>query len=196
MTDRIEVTLYTRDDCPLCDKAKASMRAAASLHRLPIVIREVDIDRDPALRERFTNDVPVIYVGEREAFRHRVTPDEFAAYVKGNTNKTQSPLANEKCVPCHGGVPAVKGEELDALRRELGGDWRVVNEHHLEKDFAFPDFATALAFTNRIGAIADAEGHHPDLLLGWGKVRVTIWTHAIDGLSRSDFVLAAKIDAA
>jgi len=105
-----------------------------------------------------------------------------------------SSLANEKCVPCRGGVPALKGEELRTVQAELGADWRVVEEHHLEKEFTFPNFVSALAFTNRIGAIAEEEGHHPDIYLAWGKVRVTIWTHKIDGLTRSDFILAAKID--
>ena len=103
-------------------------------------------------------------------------------------------LANEKCVPCRGGVPALKGEELRALQAELGGGWRVVDEHHLEKEFTFPDFATGLELTNRVGALAEEEGHHPDIYLAWGKVRITIWTHKVDGLTRSDFVLAAKID--
>src|SRR4029077_11378055 len=107
---------------------------------------------------------------------------------------TMSSLANEKCIPCRGGVPALKGEELAALALELGGAWRVVDEHHLEKEFRFPDFAQALAFTNKVGAIAEEEGHHPDIYLAWGKVRVTIWTHKVDGLTRSDFVLAAKIE--
>ena len=105
-----------------------------------------------------------------------------------------SSLANEKCIPCRGGVPALKGEKLAALARELGADWRVVDEHHLEREFRFPDFAQALAFTNKVGAIAEEEGHHPDIYLAWGKVRVTIWTHKVDGLTRSDFVLAAKIE--
>jgi glutaredoxin len=78
----VEVTLYTRRPCFLCDKAKASIRAAASLHRLPIELLEVDVDRDASLRERFTNDVPVIYVNGVEAFRHRVSPQEFADYVQ------------------------------------------------------------------------------------------------------------------
>ncbi|MDP9360987.1 MAG: 4a-hydroxytetrahydrobiopterin dehydratase [Acidobacteriota bacterium] len=103
-------------------------------------------------------------------------------------------LADETCVPCRGDVPAIKGEELSALAASLGGGWRVVEEHHLEKEVTFPDFAQALAFTNRVGAIAEAEGHHPDIYLAWGKVRVTIWTHKVDGLTRADFVLAAKID--
>jgi 4a-hydroxytetrahydrobiopterin dehydratase len=106
-----------------------------------------------------------------------------------------SKLATEKCIPCRGGVPPLKGEELRSLARELGDAWRVVDEHHLERELAFPDFATALAFTNRVGAIAEEEGHHPDIYLAWGKVRIAIWTHKIDGLTRSDFVLAAKIDA-
>lgn len=103
-------------------------------------------------------------------------------------------LANEKCVPCRGGVPALEGEELRTLEGELGGGWQVVDAHHLEKEWAFPDFAGALAFTNRVGGLAEEEGHHPDIHLAWGKVRVTIWTHKVDGLTRSDFVLAAKID--
>jgi 4a-hydroxytetrahydrobiopterin dehydratase len=186
------VTLYTRRDCPLCDRAKASIRAAESLHRLSITLREVDIDEDPELRARFTDDVPVIYVDGEEAFRHGLTPDELTQYVRGSVRK--SSLASEKCVPCRGGVPPLKGEELKKVARELGGGWTVVDEHHLEKEMRFPDFAQALAFTNCIGALAEEEGHHPDILLGWGKVRVTLWTHKIDGLTRSDFVLAAKID--
>ena len=187
-----EVTLYTRRDCHLCDDAKASIRAATSLHRLAITLHEVDVDTDADLRARYSNDVPVIVVNGVEAFRHRVTPDAFTAYVRGGVRP--SSLAGEKCVPCRGGVPPLAGEELAALARELGNGWRVVDEHHLEKEFAFPDFAEALAFTNRVGALAEEEGHHPDIYLAWGKVRITIWTHKIDGLSRSDFVLAAKID--
>lgn len=187
-----EVTLYTRKDCHLCDDAKASIRAATSLHRLPIVLHEVDVDTDADLRARYSNDVPVIVVDGVEAFRHRVTPDAFTAYVRGGVRA--SLLASETCVPCRGGVPPLAGEELAALARELGNGWRVVDEHHLEKEFAFRDFAEALAFTNRVGALAEEVGHHPDIYLAWGKARITIWTHKIDGLSRSDFVLAAKID--
>lgn len=104
-------------------------------------------------------------------------------------------LTNKSCVPCAGGVPPLEGEALEALARQVEG-WTVVDGHHLDKTFPFPDFAQALAFTNTIGEIAEAEGHHPDLHLSWGKVRVEIWTHKIDGLTESDFVLAAKIDAA
>lgn len=103
-------------------------------------------------------------------------------------------LSKETCIPCRGGVPPLHGSELRSLTQELGGSWRVIEEHHLEKEFSFRDFVEALAFTNRVGAIADEQGHHPDIHLAWGKVRVTIWTHKIDGLTRSDFVLAAKID--
>jgi 4a-hydroxytetrahydrobiopterin dehydratase len=102
-------------------------------------------------------------------------------------------LAERHCVPCRGGVPPLKGEALEKIQAELPG-WKVVDGHHLWKSFAFPDFRTALDFVNRAGAVAEAEGHHPDLFLSWGKADVKIWTHKIDGLTESDFVLAAKID--
>ena len=181
----LTVTLYTRANCPLCDQAKAAIQASG----VAVRIDEIDIDRDEVLRERYTNDVPVIHIDGKEAFRHSVDPAAFAAYVSQRAG-----LAKEKCVPCRGGVPALKGDELRNLLDELGGGWRVIEEHHLEKEFAFPDFAQALALTNAIGAIAEEQGHHPDIYLAWGKVRVTIWTHKIDGLTRSDFILAAKID--
>jgi 4a-hydroxytetrahydrobiopterin dehydratase len=103
------------------------------------------------------------------------------------------PLADKECIPCKGGVPALKGAELEALRSEVPG-WEVVNEHHLHKLYKFPDFKKALEFVNRAGAIAEGQGHHPDLLLKWGKVEITVYTHKIDGLTESDFILAAKID--
>ena len=102
-------------------------------------------------------------------------------------------LAEKHCVPCRGGVPPLQGPELEQLRAQLP-DWQVVNGHHLERTFAFPDFKSALDFVNRAGAIAEEEGHHPDLHLSWGKVGVTTWTHKIDGLTESDFILAAKTD--
>lgn len=105
-------------------------------------------------------------------------------------------LATKECLPCEEGTPRLKGQELGKLLSELGHDWRAVQEHHLEKEFKFKDFREALEFTNRIGEIAEARNHHPDIYLAWGKVRVTIWTHKIDGLSESDFVLAAKIEEA
>jgi 4a-hydroxytetrahydrobiopterin dehydratase len=104
-------------------------------------------------------------------------------------------LAEKHCVPCRGGVPPLKGEELKNMQSQVTG-WQVVDEHHLEKSFTFPDFKTALSFVNRVGEIAEAEGHHPDLYLAWGKVGVKTWTHKIDGLTESDFILAAKIDKA
>lgn len=103
-------------------------------------------------------------------------------------------LASKECVPCKGGVPPLAGEALDGLLAELGGGWRVVDGHHLEKEFGFADFVEALAFTNRIGELAEAQAHHPDIHLSWGKVRLEIWTHTIDGLTESDFVWAAKAE--
>jgi len=102
-------------------------------------------------------------------------------------------LADKVCVPCKGGVPALKGTELAGLARQVSG-WDVVDEHHLHKAFKFPDFQKALDFVNRAGAIAEEQGHHPDILLGWGKAEVTVYTHKVNGLTESDFILAAKID--
>lgn len=105
-------------------------------------------------------------------------------------------LSNKECIPCKGGVPPLKGDELKAFAEQLGETWEVVGEHHLRKEYGFPDFRTALAFTNRIGAISEEQGHHPDIELSWGRVAVTIYTHKIDGLTESDFILAAKFDEA
>jgi 4a-hydroxytetrahydrobiopterin dehydratase len=182
-----DVTLYTRRNCQLCDDAKLVIESA----RLPIAFTIVDIDDDPQLQARFTNDVPVIFIDGAEAFRHRVTAEQLAAHLAG----ARSPLTSETCVPCRGGVAPMLGEEVEQLASTLGGGWRVVDEHHLQKEFTFADFAEALAFTNRVGAIAESQGHHPDLQLSWGKVGVSIWTHKAGGLTRADFVLAAKIDA-
>jgi len=102
-------------------------------------------------------------------------------------------LAQKKCVPCRGGVAPLQGEALETLKAQVTG-WQVVNDHHLLKTYSFPDFRAALDFVNKAGAIAEEEGHHPDMLLSWGKVAVTIWTHKIDGLTESDFILAAKLD--
>jgi len=102
-------------------------------------------------------------------------------------------LADKKCVPCRGGTPPLKGKELETMHHGVPL-WSVVNEHHLHREFRFPDFSQALQFVNRVGAIAEEEGHHPDILLAWGKAGVTLWTHKIDGLTESDFIMAAKID--
>ena len=86
------------------------------------------------------------------------------------------------------------GHDLVKLAGDLKGGWRVVDEHHLEKEYQFKDFREALAFTNRVGELAEAQGHHPDIYLAWGKVKLTVWTHKINGLTESDFVMAAKAD--
>lgn len=104
-----------------------------------------------------------------------------------------SDLASKTCVPCRGGIPPLKGESLSVLARQVP-QWQVVKEHHLTRNFTFPDFRQALEFVNRVGAIAEEQGHHPNILLTWGRAEVTIWTHKIDGLTESDFILAAKID--
>jgi 4a-hydroxytetrahydrobiopterin dehydratase len=187
----IDVTFYTRRNCSLCDKAKEAIAASG----VPVRLQEIDIDRDEHLRSRFNDDVPVVFINGLEAFRHRVDPEAFRRFAETCELPDRARgLAGEKCIPCRGGVPALKGDELEALTQQLGGGWSVIDEHHLEKTFPFPDFSSGLAFTNAVAAIAEAEGHHPDIHLAWGRVVVDIWTHAIDGLTRSDFVLAAKID--
>ena len=102
-------------------------------------------------------------------------------------------LAKRTCVPCKGGVPPLKGKALAALERQVKG-WKVIDEHHISKSYSFSDFVSALEFVKSIGAIAEEQGHHPDILLRWGNVTVSIWTNKIDGLTESDFILAAKID--
>lgn len=105
-----------------------------------------------------------------------------------------SELARMQCVPCKGGVPPLKGDELQALSQQLASGWSVVNEHHLEKEYRFKNFRQALDFTNRVGELAESQGHHPDIYLAWGQVKLTLWTHKIDGLTQSDFIFAAKSD--
>ena len=103
-------------------------------------------------------------------------------------------LADKECVPCRGTVPRLEGEELRKMALQLGPGWQVMKEHHLEKEYKFKNFREALDFTNKVGELAEAQGHHPDIYLAWGLVRLTIWTHKIDGLTESDFILAAKAD--
>ncbi len=102
-------------------------------------------------------------------------------------------LADQKCVPCAGGVAPLDAAACAPLLEQLDG-WTIVDGHHLSREFRFPDFATALAFVVAVGEIAEHENHHPDLALGWGRVRMDVWTHKIDGLTESDFILAAKAD--
>ena len=102
-------------------------------------------------------------------------------------------LASRECVPCRGGVPPMQGDEIKKFAEQLKG-WDVVEEHHLRKIFEFKDFREALAFVNRVGELAEEQGHHPDISFGWERAEITIWTHKIDGLTESDFILAAKID--
>jgi len=102
-------------------------------------------------------------------------------------------LAQKHCVPCRGGVPPLAGEEIARLLPQVPG-WSVVEDHHLLKAYEFPDFRTALEFVNRASALAEQEGHHPDLYLSWGRVEVRVWTHKINGLTESDFILAARIE--
>jgi 4a-hydroxytetrahydrobiopterin dehydratase len=102
-------------------------------------------------------------------------------------------LASRQCIPCRGGVPPLEGAEITKLLGELKG-WEVVDEHHLTKVWKFANFSDAQRFVNRVGDLAEEQGHHPDICFGWGRAEITIWTHKINGLTESDFILAAKID--
>lgn len=146
----MEVTLYTRVDCPLCDQAKAVLQRAG------IAAKEIDIDGDPDLKRKYNDHVPVIFIDGAEAFRHRVNDEQLQAMIAG---------------------------------------WRVIDGHHLEKEFRFPDFAGALAFVNRIAPIAEDLNHHPDVLLGWGKVKVMTWSHDAGAITSRDWKLVARIES-
>jgi 4a-hydroxytetrahydrobiopterin dehydratase len=105
-----------------------------------------------------------------------------------------SVLSQKKCLPCQGGTPPLKGMAIEELHRQIDTQWAVVDEHHLERTYKFNNFRKALDFTNRVGELAESEGHHPDIFLAWGKVVLKLWTHKIGGLTESDFVFAAKVD--
>jgi 4a-hydroxytetrahydrobiopterin dehydratase len=105
-------------------------------------------------------------------------------------------LADQQCIPCRGGVPPLPRARIDELLAQLDKGWSLNDAGHLLRAYEFQDFATAMAFANEVGDIAEDQGHHPDLHVGWGRCAVEIWTHKINGLTESDFFLAAKADRA
>ena len=111
------------------------------------------------------------------------------------SNHDKKELVLRKCTPCVVGATPLKGEELKSLTMQLSEGWAVIEGHHLEKRFSFKNFKQALAFTNLVGRVAEEEGHHPNIFLAWGEVTLQIWTHKVDGLTESDFILAAKAEA-
>lgn len=102
-------------------------------------------------------------------------------------------LSPNKCIPCEGS-PVLKGDEIRGLFVHLKKGWKIVNEKQLEKEFIFDDFISALQFVNKVGKIAEKEGHHPDIYLSWGKVRIVLWTHSANGLTEKDFKVAGKME--
>ncbi len=102
-------------------------------------------------------------------------------------------LSEKKCVPCTKGTLPLKEAALKAYEKELSPGWVIIDERLLSREFLFKNFQQALDFTNKVGALAEVEKHHPDIHLSWGKVKIELWTHKIDGLSENDFILAAKI---
>ena len=103
-------------------------------------------------------------------------------------------LAKKDCQPCKGGMLAMKKNEAKQFFHELGNAWQMVNHHHLQKAYDFGTYRECLDFLNIIGELAELQNHHPDIYLSWGQVEVSIWTHKVDGLTESDFILAAKIE--
>ena len=104
-------------------------------------------------------------------------------------------LKDKKCVPCEGGVPPLKAEEINMMLKLVHSDWVVKENKKISRSLKFVNFIHALEFVNKVAEVAEEEGHHPDLHLGYGYCDVELWTHAINGLSENDFILAAKIDA-
>jgi 4a-hydroxytetrahydrobiopterin dehydratase len=104
-------------------------------------------------------------------------------------------LTKERCEACTGATPTVAGAELDELRSQLSPEWRV-DGAFLRRRLRFPDFAATFAAATRVALIAEGEGHHPDMAVGWGRLEIELTTHAVKGLTRNDFILAAKVDAA
>jgi len=105
-------------------------------------------------------------------------------------------LKDKKCKPCEGEANPLTPEEITPYRNKIHKDWKVLDDHHLERKFEFDNFVNALAFTNKLGEIAEEEGHHPNIFLTWGEVGVKLWTHEVDGLTENDFISAAKYDEA
>jgi 4a-hydroxytetrahydrobiopterin dehydratase len=103
-------------------------------------------------------------------------------------------LIDQHCAPLPPATPCLTPAQWQALLGQIDPAWSVIDGHHLERRYRLPDFASGLALVNRIGALAEAQDHHPDLLLGWGRVEITLWTHSVGGLSHNDFILAAHID--
>lgn len=103
-------------------------------------------------------------------------------------------LKEKKCKPCEGGIPALTSKEIDILLEQIKTDWTILENKKLRREFRFVNFKQTMEFVNRVADIAEEEGHHPEMTVGYGHCEIEIWTHAIGGLSENDFILAAKID--
>jgi 4a-hydroxytetrahydrobiopterin dehydratase len=111
-----------------------------------------------------------------------------------STNADENSLERKRCVPCAGGVEPLKGNAVTELLTQLNNGWQVIDEHQLEKQYKFKDFAQALQFVNKVGQLAEQQEHHPDIYLAWGMVKLMVWTHKIKGLHENDFIFAAKVE--
>src|SRR5512141_1232020 len=145
MPQKVDVTLYTRSECGLCDKAKAVIDQVVTSESLDIELHIVDVDGSPELRARYTNDVPVIEIAGAEVFRHRVDRAVFASRVWEAAASRQPAaaaggLASKACVPCRGGVPPLPPDEVARLKDQIAEAWTVEDDHHLSREYRFPDF--------------------------------------------------------
>lgn len=103
-------------------------------------------------------------------------------------------LAEKKCIPCEGNVPPLGESEIAEFEKEISKDWKVMENKKIFREFSFVNFRHTMDFVNKVAAIAEEEGHHPVMHVFYGRVEIELWTHAVDGLSENDFILAAKID--
>ncbi|HEX2921449.1 MAG TPA: 4a-hydroxytetrahydrobiopterin dehydratase [Bacteroidales bacterium] len=103
-------------------------------------------------------------------------------------------LAEKKCIPCEGNVPALGENEINEFRSQISADWKIVDNRKIKREFSFVNYKHTIDFVNRVAGIAEEEGHHPDMYVFFGRVEIELWTHSIGGLTENDFILAAKID--
>ena len=107
----------------------------------------------------------------------------------------ETDFSTKTCIPCQGGVPALNEEEIGGFISKIDSRWEVIENHHLYREWKFSDFKTALDFVNKVANLAEEEDHHPEILLEWGKVTVSWWSHKIKGLHKNDLIAAAKTDS-
>jgi 4a-hydroxytetrahydrobiopterin dehydratase len=173
--------------------------AAAAEEAAAAAAAEEEEEEEEERKKQPTAETAVVHMGKMPMLP-RSAPilaqeDTTGAPTMNDTQTMQiSLLADRKCVACQGGTAPLKGDVLKQFLSQINPAWEMVEEHHITRTFKFRNFAEALAFVNRVGALAEEQNHHPEISFTWGKVRIELSTHKIGGLSESDMILAAKID--